>query len=387
MKLAIRMNEISHSLTMAITTKAKAMKAEEIDVCNFSGGEPDFETPVHIREAVKKAIDEGKTKLGSAAGEPKLKEAIARKLREENGLAYDAQNVVVTNGVKFALFALMLALIEPGDEVIIPSPYWLTYPEIVRLVGGNPVIVRTNASQSYKITAEQLRASITPRTKLLVLNSPSNPTGMVYSPTELEALAKVIVEKDILVVSDEIYEKILYDKVQHFSIGSLGLEIFERTITCGGFSKAFSMTGWRLGYIAAPIKLIEAVTILQSQSVSAVCTFAQYGALASLEGSLECVEQMRQAFAQRRDLMFEHLHVIPGLSCLKPKGAFYIFVDISKTGLKSVEFCNALLESQQVAVIPGIAFGINECIRFSYTTDFESIVKGMSRLEKFVASL
>ncbi|MFB8788175.1 MAG: pyridoxal phosphate-dependent aminotransferase [Potamolinea sp.] len=387
MKLASRVTQVSPSLTLAIAAKAKAMKLEGIDVCSFSAGEPDFDTPTHIKAAAQKAIDAGKTKYGPAAGEPKLREAIARKLREENGLCYDAENVIVTNGGKHSLFNLMLALIEAGDEVIIPAPYWLSYPEMVKLAGGVPVIVSTDAGSGYKITPELLKKAITPHTKLFVLNSPSNPTGMVYTPAEVKALASVVVEQDILVVSDEIYEKILYDGAEHLSIGAIGAEIFERTIISNGFAKAYSMTGWRLGYLAGPVELIKAATTIQGHSTSNVCTFAQYGAIAALEGSQDCVEEMRQAFAKRREVMFERLNAIPDLKCPKPNGAFYLFPDISNTGLKSLEFCDALLESKQVAVIPGIAFGADDCIRLSYATDMESIEKGMDRLEQFVHSI
>jgi aspartate aminotransferase len=385
MKLAARVGQVPPSLTLAISAKAKAMKGQGIDVCSFSAGEPDFDTPAHIKAAAEKALAEGKTKYGPAAGEPKLREAIARKLREENGLCYNAENIIVTNGGKHSLFDLMLALIEAGDEVIIPAPYWLSYPEMVKLAGGTPVIVDTDASTGYKITPDQLRSSITPQTKLFVLNSPSNPTGMVYTPAEVKALAEVVVEKDILVVSDEIYEKILYDGAEHLSIGAVGPEIFNRTIISSGFAKAYSMTGWRLGYLAGSVELIKAMTTIQGHSTSNVCTFAQYGAIAALEGSQDCVEEMRLAFAERRQVMLERLNAIPGLSCPKPDGAFYMFPNISKTGLKSLEFCEALLESQQVAVIPGIAFAADDCIRLSYATDMESIEKGMDRLEKFVA--
>jgi aspartate aminotransferase len=384
MKLAARVGQVPPSLTLVISAKAKAMKADGIDVCSFSAGEPDFDTPAHIKAAAEKALEDGKTKYGPAAGEPKLREAIARKLRDDNGLCYNAENVIVTNGGKHSLFNLMLALIETGDEVIIPAPYWLSYPEMVKLAEGTPVIVPTDASSGYKITPDQLRSAITPKTKLFVLNSPSNPTGMTYTPDEIKALAEVVVEHDILVVSDEIYEKILYDGAEHLSIGAVGPEIFNRTIISNGFAKGYSMTGWRLGYLAGSVELIKAVTTIQSHSTSNVCTFAQYGAIAALDGSQDCVEQMRQAFAKRREVMFERLNAIPGLICPKPDGAFYMFPDISKTGMKSLEFCDALLESQQVAVIPGIAFGADDCIRLSYATDMASIEKGMDRLEKFV---
>ena len=386
MKLAARVSQVTPSITLAIAAKAKAMKAEGIDVCSFSAGEPDFDTPAHIKAAAAKALDEGKTKYGPAAGEPKLREAIAHKLKNDNGLDYKAENVLVTNGGKHSLYNLIVALIDPGDEVIIPSPYWLSYPEMVTLVGGKSVIVETDASTGYKITPEQLKKAITPKTKLFVLNSPSNPTGMVYTPEEIKALAKVIVDADIYVVSDEIYEKILYDGAEHISIGSLGEEIFSRTLISSGFAKGYSMTGWRLGYLAGPVEIIKAASNIQGHSTSNVCTFAQYGAIAALESSQDCVEEMRQAFAKRRQVMFERLNAIPGLSTAKPDGAFYLFPDISKTGLKSLEFCNAILESHQVALIPGVAFGADKNIRLSYATDMETIEKGMDRLEKFVRS-
>ncbi|WP_414565889.1 MULTISPECIES: pyridoxal phosphate-dependent aminotransferase [unclassified Anabaena] len=386
MKLAARVSKVTPSLTLAIAAKAKAMKADGIDVCSFSAGEPDFDTPAHIKAAAAKALDEGKTKYGPAAGEPKLREAIARKLKTDNGLNYKSENVIVTNGGKHSLYNLMVALIDPGDEVIIPAPYWLSYPEMVTLVGGVPVIMTTDAATDYKITPEQLRQAITPRTKLFILNSPSNPTGMVYTPEEIKALAQVVVDADIFVVSDEIYEKILYDGAEHISIGSVGKEIFDRTLISNGFAKAYSMTGWRLGYLAGPVEIIKAASTIQGHSTSNVCTFAQYGAIAALESSQDCVEEMRQAFAKRRQVMLDRLNAIPGLSCTKPNGAFYLFPDISKTGLKSLEFCNALLEKYQVAVIPGIAFGADQNIRLSYATDMATIEKGMDRLEKFVQS-
>lgn len=387
MKLAARVSKVTPSLTLAIAAKAKAMKAEGIDVCSFSAGEPDFDTPAHIKAAAAKALDSGKTKYGPAAGEPKLREAIAQKLKTDNGLNYQSENVIVTNGGKHSLFNLMLALIDPGDEVIFGAPYWLSYPEMVTLTGGKSVILTTDATTDYKVTPEQLRQAITPKTKLFILNSPSNPTGMVYTPDEIKALAQVVVDADIYVVSDEIYEKILYDGAEHISIGSLGKAIFERTLISNGFAKAYSMTGWRLGYLAGPVEIIRSAISIQGHSTSNVCTFAQYGAIAALESSQDCVESMRQAFAQRRQVMLDRLNAIPGLSCSKPDGAFYLFPDISKTGLNSLEFCNALLETQQVAVIPGIAFGADQNIRLSYATDMDTIQKGMDRLEKFVSSL
>jgi aspartate aminotransferase len=387
MKLATRVGQVTPSLTLAISAKAKAMKAEGIDVCSFSAGEPDFDTPSHIKEAAKVALDQGKTKYGPAAGEPKLRAAIATKLTQDNQLNYQPENVIVTNGGKHSLFNLMLALIEAGDEVIIPAPYWLSYPEMVILAGGKPVIVETTAETDYKITPEQLDQAITPNTKLFVLNSPSNPTGAVYTPAEIKALGKVIAERDILVVSDEIYEKILYDGAEHFSIGAVSPEVFERTIISNGFAKSYSMTGWRVGYIAGPVPIIKAMTTIQSHSTSNVCTFAQYGAIAALENSQDCVAEMLAAFTERRKVILDAVRAIPKLSCPTPEGAFYVFIDVSQTGMTSLKFCDALLESQQVAAIPGIAFGADQCIRLSYATDLESINKGMDRLAKFVASV
>ncbi|MBO9999029.1 MAG: pyridoxal phosphate-dependent aminotransferase [Cyanobacteria bacterium SID2] len=389
MKISARVGQVPPSMTLAISAKAKAMKAEGIDVCSFSAGEPDFATPKHIVEAAKQALDEGKTRYGPAAGEMKLRSAIAQKLQTDNQLNYSAENVQVTNGGKQSLFNAILALIEPGDEVIIPAPYWVSYPEMVKLAEGTPIIVPTTAETQYKITPEQLKATITAKTKLFVLNSPSNPTGVVYTPDEIRALAEVAIDADIWAISDEIYEKILYDGAQHLSIGAVSPEMLDRTITSNGFAKAFSMTGWRVGYLAAPVALIKATSTLQSHSTSNVCTFAQYGALEALTSpeSPGCIEQMRQAFAQRRTYILDRIHSIPGMSAPQPDGAFYVFVDISSTGLNSLEFCDRLLEKYHVAAVPGIAFGTDTCLRLSYATDMTSIEKGMDRLEQFVRSL
>lgn len=387
MKLASRVNQVTPSLTLAIDSLAKEMKKNGEDVCSFSAGEPDFDTPIHIKAAAKKALDEGKTRYGPAAGEAGLRKAIAEKLLRDNQLAYNADNVIVTNGGKQSLYNLIMALIEAGDEVIIPAPYWLSYPEMVTLAGGTSVIVNTSLENQYKITPEQLEAAITPKTKLFVLNSPSNPTGIVYTPEEIAALAKIVVEKDILVVSDEIYEKILYDGAIHRSIASFGPEIFQRSIISNGFAKAFSMTGWRVGYIAGPVEIVKAMTKIQSHSTSNVCTFAQYGAIAALESPQDCIEEMVKAFSERRQYILERVRSLPGLNCPTPNGAFYVFIDISQTGLKSGDFCQKLLESQKVAAIPGIAFGADDCIRLSYATDLKTIEKGFDRLDKFISTL
>ena len=386
MELAARVDRVSPSITLAISAKAKAMQNEGIDVCSFSAGEPDFPTPKHICEAAKTALDEGKTRYGPAVGELELREAIASKLQQDNNLNYTADNIIVTDGGKFSLFNLIQVLIESGDEVIIPSPYWLSYPEMVKLADGTPVIVDTAAENDYKITPEQLERAITPKTKLFVFNSPSNPTGTVYTPDEVRALAEVVVDRDILVVSDEIYEKILYDDAKHLSIGSINDEIFARTITSSGFAKSHSMTGWRVGYAAAPLEILQAMAKIQGHSTSNVCTFAQYGAIAALESSQECVQEMLRAFSERRSYMYQAINDIPSLSCPKPNGAFYLFVDISKTGKKSLEFCEELLEVKQVAAIPGVAFGMDNCIRFSYATDMDTIKEGVKRLSEFVDS-
>ncbi|MGA1621662.1 MAG: pyridoxal phosphate-dependent aminotransferase [Synechocystis sp.] len=388
MQLTQRVSHVVPSITLEITAKAKAMRAAGINVLSFTAGEPDFETPSHIVEAAKLALDQGKTRYGPAAGEPALRQAIADKLHRQNQLSYEAKNVIVTNGGKHSLFNLMLALIEAGDEVIIPAPFWLSYPEMVRLADGVPVIVDTTAEADYKITPEQLRQAITPKTKLFVLNSPSNPTGAVYTPDEIRALAAVILDyPDLYVVSDEIYENILYDDAEHLSIGAVNDAIFHRTIISNGFAKSYSMTGWRVGYLAGPLELIQACSTIQGHSTSNVCTFAQFGAIAALESPQTCVETMVKAFAERRQVMVAGINRIKHLSCPTPMGAFYVFVDIAQTGLTSLEFSEKLLESQQVAVIPGVAFGADQCIRLSYATDMETINAGLERLENFVTAL
>jgi len=385
--LASRVTRVTPSMTLAIAAKAKSMKAEGLPVCSFSAGEPDFDTPDHIKAAAKAALDQGKTRYGPAAGEPVLRRAIANKLQRDNNLCYGPESVIVTNGGKHSLYGLIMALIEEGDEVIIPAPYWVSYPEMVHLAGGTPVIVPTTAEQNYRITPDQLRQAITPKTKLFVLNSPSNPTGMVYSPAEIAALAEVVVEADIWVVSDEIYEKILYNGATHLSIGAVSPAAFERTIISNGFAKGYSMTGWRLGYLAGPEPIIKAVSTIQSHSTSNVCTFAQYGAIAALEGPQDCIEMMGKAFAERRQVIIERCRQIPGLSCGEPEGAFYLYIDIQPLGIPSLEFCTRLIDEKYVAAIPGIAFGAEGTIRLSYATDMDTILEGMDRLAQFVGGL
>jgi aspartate aminotransferase len=387
MKLAARVGQVTPSLTLAIDSKAKAMKRDGIDVLSFSVGEPDFDTPAHIRSAAETAMNQGKTRYGPAAGEPKLRGAIAQKLQRDNNLCYEAANIVVTNGGKHSLFNIMMALIEPGDEVIIPAPFWVSYPEMVKLAEGTPVIVQTTTESGFRITPEQLRQAITPKTKFLILNSPSNPTGMVYTPEEVRAIAQVIVEKDIWVISDEIYEKILYDGAEHLSIGAVSEAAFERTIVSSGFAKTYAMTGWRVGFLAAPLSIIKAVETIQSHSTSNVCTFAQYGAIAAYEGSQDCVKEMVEAFAERRQVMLDYLNNIPGFTCPAPTGAFYMYPNISKLGINSLDFCSGLLDKFQVAAVPGVAFGTDDCIRLSYATSVENIRQGMDRLAAYVAAI
>ncbi len=387
MKLAERVAQVTPSMTLAIDAKAKALKAEGVDVCSFSAGEPDFDTPKHIVEAAKAALDQGKTRYGPAAGEPKLREAIAQKLQRDNSLCYGAENIIVTNGGKQSLFNLFLATIDPGDEVIIPAPFWVSYPEMVKLAGGIPVVVQTTVESGFKMTPDQLKQAITPKTKFLVFNSPSNPTGMVYTPEEVKAIAQVVIDSDIWVVSDEIYEKILYDGAEHLSIGAAGPEIYERTVVSSGFAKTYAMTGWRVGFMAGPAPIVKATATIQGHSTSNVCTFAQYGAIAAYEGPQDCVQEMLAAFAERRKMMLERLNAMPGIVCPKPDGAFYVYPSIAKTGMSALEFCSALLDSQQVAAIPGIAFGTDDCIRLSYATSLAVIEKGMDRLAKFVESI
>lgn len=374
-------------MTLAISSKAKALAAQGEDVCNFGVGEPDFNTPEHIREAAKRALDEGKTKYAPSGGVPHLRELIAEKLRRENNLPYTADQVIVSTGGKQALLNTLLAILSPGDEALIPVPYWVSYPEIVKLARAKPIYLHTTEATGFKITPEQLIEAINGKTQVLILNSPSNPTGAIYTPEEIKALAEVIVEHGIAVLSDEIYEKLIYDDAQHLSIGSLGPELLELTITGNGFSKAYAAPGWRLGYAAGPKHIIQAAINIQSHTTSGATTFAQYGAIAALEGSPDAIEAMRQEFQRRRDLMYEGICAIPGLHCSKPQGAFYVFPNISATDVDSMTFCQRLLEEELVAVVPGIAFGANANIRLSYATNAATIEKGLERLDRFVRGL
>ncbi len=384
MDLNERVSGIAPSLTMAVDAKAKALAAAGERICGFGPGEPDFDTPEHIKEAAAKALREGKTKYAPNDGIMELRLAITEKLAAENKLTYKPEQVLVSNGAKHSLFNIFMALCRDGDEIIIPSPYWLSYPEMVRLAGGKPVFVRSRERGGLKITPADLKAVITPRSKALVLNSPSNPTGEVYSRAELAALAEVAVKHNLYIVSDEIYERMVYDGVEATSVGALSPEVFSRTITVNGFSKPYAMTGWRLGYFAGPTALVKAASALQSHSTSAPNTFAQYGAVAALRGPQDCVTRMVKAFDERRLYLHKRLVAMRGVTCAKPTGAFYAFPSIAATGIKSVDFAARLLEEEKVAVVPGVPFGADDHIRLSYACSMANIEEGMNRMERFL---
>ena len=387
MDLSSHAVQLTPSLTLANDSKAKAMRAEGIDVCGFGAGEPDFDTPEHIKEAAIKALQEGFTKYTPSAGLPELRTAISEKYAADNNIDYKPNQVIVSNGAKQSCYNAILACCEPGDEVIIPAPYWLSYPDMVRLVGAEPVIVQTKASNSYKMTAEEFENAMTPRTKMVIINSPGNPTGSVYTREELEALVEVALTEDIFILSDEIYEKLIYDDASHVSVASLSKEAYDLTITVNGFSKAYAMTGWRLGYLGAPEAIAKVIDSLQSHSTSGPNSFAQKGAVAALKGSQQCVTDMRDEFNVRREYMYERLAAIPNLSTVKPLGAFYMLADISKFGLSSTNFADRLLSKAEVAVVPGIAFGDDKTVRLSYATDLETIKTGLDRIEQFCRTI
>ncbi len=386
MDLSSHAVQLTPSLTLAIDSKAKAMRAEGIDVCGFGAGEPDFDTPEHIKEAAIKALQEGFTKYTPSAGLPELRTAISEKFSKDNSIDYKPNQVIVSNGAKQSCFNAILACCEPGDEVIIPAPYWLSYPDMVKLVGAEPVIVQTKASNAYKMTAEEFENAMTPRTKMVIINSPGNPTGSVYTREELEALVEVALTEDIFILSDEIYEKLIYDDASHVSVASLSKEAYDLTITVNGFSKAYAMTGWRLGYLGAPDHIAKVIDSLQSHSTSGPNSFAQKGAVAALKGSQQCVTDMRDEFNVRREYMFERLAAIPNVTTVKPLGAFYMLADISKFGLSSTNFADRLLSKAEVAVVPGIAFGAEGHIRFNYCHPVGHLTEAMDRIEKFLAS-
>jgi aspartate aminotransferase len=387
MEISERAAQLTPSLTLSIDSKAKAMKAEGLDVCGFGAGEPDFDTPEHIKRAAIEALEAGFTKYTPNAGIPELRQAISDKFAADNGLNYRAGQVVVSNGAKHACYNAILATCQPGDEVVIPAPYWVSYPDMVRLVGAEPVIVPTSERNGWKMRPEDFENAMTPRTKRLIMNSPGNPTGSVYTREELEAIVSVAAEEDIYVLSDEIYEKLVYDDVKHVSIASLSQEAYDLTITVNGFSKSYAMTGWRLGYLAAPDAVVRAVDSIQSHTSSNPSSFSQYGALAALKGDQQPLADMREEFDMRRNYMFDRLSKISNITAVKPQGAFYILVNISQLGLTSQNFADRLLSKANVAVVPGAAFGDDRTVRFSYATSLDVIKKGLDRFQDFCRTL
>jgi aspartate aminotransferase len=386
--LTNRINTLSESITIAITTLAQELKAEGKDILSFSAGEPDFGTPQVIKDAAIDAINNDITKYTAVDGIPALKEAVALKLKRDNNLTYKANQIIVNNGAKHSLFNLFSATIDVGDEVIIPAPYWVTYPELVKYCGGTVVEIQTDDTSAFKITPQQLKAALTPNTKMLVLTTPSNPTGSVYSKEELSALAEVLKGSDVIGASDEMYEKLVYDG-EFTSAAAVSEDMFNRTVTINGLSKSVAMTGWRFGYMAAAnTELIKATKKLQSQSTSNINSITQMAAIAGLNGSAdEDIEMMRQEFMKRRDEAVKLFNDIDGLSVLKPDGAFYLFVNITQVSNDSLNFAKDLLAQQEVAVVPGVGFGSEGYFRFSFATDIESIRTGIKRIESFVKGL
>jgi len=395
-KLSKRAAGIQPSPTLAITAKAKKLKSEGKDVVGFGAGEPDFDTPQAIKDAAIDALNKGFTKYTASAGIDELRKAIADKLQKDNNITVAPGQVVVSNGAKHSLQNAFYALLNEGDEVIIPSPYWVSYPEMVKLAGGVPVVVATLEENDFRLAPKVLERMISPRTRVLVLCSPSNPTGSMYHEDHLRALLEVVVKKDLVVIADEIYEKLIYGAAKHVSFASLSAEALARTITVNGFSKAYSMTGWRLGYAAGPAEVMKAIDNLQSHAASNPVSFAQKGAVAALTGDQGAVEAMRAEFLKRRDVMVHALRAIPGVTCVEPEGAFYAFpnmsayfgMEINGRLLKdSTDFAAALLDEDLVAVVPGADFGAPDHIRLSYATDMGSIVKGLERITAFCAKL
>lgn len=396
LELSKKAKLVKPSSTLAITAKAKELKSEGMDVVGFGAGEPDFNTPENINKVAIKAINDGFTKYTPASGTIELKQAVSKKFKEFNGLDYSTDQIVISNGGKHSLTNIFSVLINPGDEVIIPEPYWLSYPEIVKLAGGVPVFIRCEKSQNYKVSAGQIQEAITDKTKALILNSPSNPTGMVYTKEELQAIADVVVKNDIYVVSDEMYEMLIYGDEKHISIASLGKEIYDRTITCSGMSKSYSMTGWRIGYTGSSVEIAKLMGSVQSHQTSNPNSIAQKAATEALMGSQEEPEAMKQEFAKRRKYMYDRIHKMPYVSCIEPQGAFYMFVDCS--ALKDKKYKGAkikdaasvatiLLEEFFVAVVPCADFGFDDHVRLSYAISMEEIQKGLDRMEEFLNAL
>lgn len=394
MVLSEKMSNISSSPTLAIDAKFKKMKADGIDVVGFGTGEPDFDTPDHIKMAAINAITAGFTKYTPASGTMDLRNAVAQKLENDNGVTYAPTDIVISNGAKHALVNAFYAILNDGDEVLIPAPFWVSYPEMVRIAGGVPKFIETTEETHFKFSAEDFEAAITPKTKAIVLNSPSNPTGMVYSEEELKSIADVAVKHNIFVVSDEIYEKLVYGSARHVSIASFGEDIKKLTIIINGVSKSYAMTGWRIGYTASAPEIAKIISNAQSHASSNPCSISQAAALAAISGPQEMVEAMRQEFKVRRDYMVERINKIPGVSCINPDGAFYVFMSIKDLLGKEIkgkvinnadEFCEWLLECSKVALVPGTGFGADGYVRWSYATSMQNIKEGLDRLEDFLA--
>ncbi|QNG61471.1 pyridoxal phosphate-dependent aminotransferase [Metabacillus idriensis] len=389
MKLADRVSALTPSSTLAITAKAKELKAAGHDVIGLGAGEPDFNTPQFIIDAAIQAMNEGQTKYTPSGGLAELKKEIIGKFQNDQGLTYKPNEIIVCTGAKHALYTLFQVLLNEGDEVIIPAPYWVSYPEQVKLADGVPVYVEALEESQFKMTPEQLRAAITEKTKAVVINSPSNPTGMLYSKEELEELGRICLDHNVLIVSDEIYEKLIYDDNKHVSIAEISEELKQQTIIINGVSKSHSMTGWRIGYAAGNEQIIGAMTNLASHSTSNPTSIAQYASIAAYAGSQEPVEEMRKAFEERLNIIYDKLVSIPGITCLKPQGAFYLFPNAKQaaeiTGFASVDdFVEALLEKEKVALVPGSGFGAPDNVRLSYATSLQTIEEALVRIERFV---
>ena len=385
--LSNRAEALKPSLTLAISARAKALQQDGRDICSMSAGEPDFNTPDFIVEAAIKALHDGVTRYGPAAGDPELREAIADKLTQHNNIPSTATNVLVTNGGKQAIFNLFQVLLNPGDQVLIPAPYWLSYPEMARLAGAEPVVIPSSAEEGFSLDLDALEAAITPNTRLLVINSPGNPTGRVIERSEMLAVAEIVRRHpQLLVMSDEIYEYLLEEGETHHSFAALAPDLAERTMVVNGFAKGWAMTGWRLGYLVAPPEVIKAAAALQSQSTSNVCSFAQRGALAALRGSQDCVKSMAASFNSRRRLLTQGLKALDGLTLVPPRGAFYAFPKLPDHVSSSLAFCEAALEREGLALVPGAAFGDDRCVRLSCAVSHETIEDGLNRLEPLLAS-
>ncbi len=385
---------IHPSTTLAIDAMFKQMKADGLDVVGFGAGEPDFPTPDHIKEAGIQAIRNNDTKYTPSVGTVEVRKAVCQRLKEDCGIDYEPAQIAVSNGAKTCVYAALRALVNPGDEVILPAPYWVSYLELIQMVGGVPVVINATEAEHFKITAEKLAAAITPKTKCMILNNPCNPTGMVYSKKELEAIAKVCVEKDIYVISDEIYYSLIYDGEEFTSLAAISPEIKERTLLVNGVSKSYAMTGWRIGYVAAPANIAKVIGNYLGHCTGNPCTISQKASAVALSSSQETVEKMREAFEERRNYMVERMNQIEGVSCIKPEGAFYVMMNISKLFGKELfghvikdadDFGNLFLKYGKVAVVPGTGFGAPEFVRWSYATSMENIKAGLDRLESFLA--